>query len=157
MTPDNSQIKLAFKNQTIFLTGATGFVGKVMIAKLLTDCEDIKKIYMLLRSKKGKNSEQRFEEIFEQPCFEFLKSKSSNWKEKVSLVEGDCEEPLLGISDDNLKMLKNEVNFVIHLAANVRFDQSLKKAANNVKCTADLLELSKGIANLKVACFYIYF
>ena len=67
MTPDNSQIKLVFKNQTIFLTGATGFLGKVMIAKLLRDCEDIKKIYILLRSKKGKNSEQRFEEIFEQP------------------------------------------------------------------------------------------
>ena len=86
-----------------------------------------------------------------------LKSKTSNWKEKVSLIEGDCEEPFLGISDDNLKILKNEVNFVIHLAANVRFDQSLKKAANNVKSTADLLELSKDIVNLKVACFYRYF
>ncbi|XP_063904221.1 fatty acyl-CoA reductase wat-like [Zophobas morio] len=153
MTLDNSQIKLIFKNQTIFLTGATGFLGKVMIAKLLTDCEGIKKIYMLLRSKKGKNTEQRFEEIFEQPCFELLKSKTSNWKEKVSLVEGDCEEPFLGISDDNLKILKNEVNFVIHLAANVRFDQSLKKAISNVKSTADLLELSKGIVNLK--CFVL--
>ncbi|KAJ3646748.1 hypothetical protein Zmor_024321 [Zophobas morio] len=118
MTHENSQIKLVFKNQTIFLTGATGFLGKVMIAKLLTDCEDIKRIYMLLRPKKGKNSEQRFEEIFEQPCFELLKSKTSNWKEKVSLIEGDCEEPFLGISDDNLKILKNEVHFVIHLAAN---------------------------------------
>ncbi|XP_063904745.1 fatty acyl-CoA reductase wat-like [Zophobas morio] len=153
MTHENSQIKLVFKNQTIFLTGATGFLGKVMIAKLLTDCEDIKRIYMLLRPKKGKNSEQRFEEIFEQPCFELLKSKTSNWKEKVSLIEGDCEEPFLGISDDNLKILKNEVNFVIHLAANVRFDQSLKKAANNVKSTADLLELSKDIVNLK--CFVL--
>ncbi|XP_063904220.1 fatty acyl-CoA reductase wat-like [Zophobas morio] len=153
MTLYNSQIKLIFKNQTIFLTGATGFLGKVMIAKLLTDCEDIKKVYMLLRSKKGKNTEQRFEEIFEQPCFELLKSKSKNWREKVSLVEGDCEEPFLGISDDNLKILKNEVNFVIHLAANVRFDQSLKKASNNVKSTADLLELSKDIVNLK--CFVL--
>ena len=53
--------------------------------------------------------------------------------------------------------MKNEVNFVIHLAANVRFDQSLKKAISNVKSTADLLELSKGIVNLKVACFtYIF-
>ncbi|KAJ3646754.1 hypothetical protein Zmor_024327 [Zophobas morio] len=123
-----------FKNQTIFVTGGTGFLGKVMIGKLLTDCEDIKKIYLLLRSKKGKNTEQRFDEIFEQPCFEFLKLKTSNWKEKVSLVEGDF-------------------NFVIHLAANVRFDQSLKKAASNVKSTADLLELSKGIVNLK--CFVL--
>ncbi|KAJ3646752.1 hypothetical protein Zmor_024325 [Zophobas morio] len=150
MTPDNSQIKHIFKNQTIFLTGGTGFLGKVMIAKLLRDCEDIKKIYLLLRSKKGKTTEQRFDEIFEQP---FLKLKTCNWKEKVSLVEGDCEEPFLGISEDNLKILKNEVNFVIHLAANVRFDQSLKKAANNVKCVADLLELGKDIVNLK--CFVL--
>ena len=67
MTLDNSQIKLTFKKQTLFLTGATGFLGKVMMAKLLTDCDDIKKIYILLRSKKGKTTEQRFKEIFLQP------------------------------------------------------------------------------------------
>ena len=52
-----------------------------------------------------------------------------------------------------MKILKNEVNFVIHLAANVRFDQSLKKAASSVKSTVDLLELSKDMVDLKVAHF----
>ncbi|XP_063904751.1 fatty acyl-CoA reductase wat-like [Zophobas morio] len=153
MTLDNSQIKLTFKKQTLFLTGATGFLGKVMMAKLLTDCDDIKKIYILLRSKKGKTTEQRFKEIFLQPCFEVLRSKTSKWEEKISFIAGDCEEPYLGISKENLKILKNEVNFVIHLAANVRFDQSLKKAASSVKSTVDLLELSKDMVDLK--CFVL--
>lgn len=53
--------------QTVFITGASGFVGKVLLWKLLKSCTDINLIYVLLRRKKGKTSKQRLEELFASP------------------------------------------------------------------------------------------
>ena len=60
----NSQIRHFFKNQTILITGGSGFLGKVLLEKLLRECEEIKKIYVLMRSKKNKTPTQRFSELF---------------------------------------------------------------------------------------------
>lgn len=48
-----------FRHQVIFVTGSTGFVGKVLIEKLLRDCPDIEKCYLLMRRKRGVEPEQR--------------------------------------------------------------------------------------------------
>ncbi|XP_971355.2 uncharacterized protein LOC659998 [Tribolium castaneum] len=144
-----NQIVNFFKNQTLFLTGGTGFVGKLILEKLLRECPEIKKIVLILRPKKGKTSQERFDQLFDLPCFELLKSMKINISEKVFLVDGDCQEPFLGLSAQNLDLLREEVTCVIHAAANVKFDQSLKEAAFNVRGTRDLLELAKQMPNLK--------
>ena len=63
----NSEIKQFFKNQTIFITGGTGFLGKLIIEKLLRECWDLKKILVLVRPKKGKTPQERLNEILERP------------------------------------------------------------------------------------------
>lgn len=40
-----------YKGKTILLTGSTGFVGKVILEKLLYSCPDIRRIYLLIRAK----------------------------------------------------------------------------------------------------------
>lgn len=50
--------------QTIFITGSSGFVGKVLVYKLLKSCTSVKAIYLLLRPKKGKTSAERLEQLF---------------------------------------------------------------------------------------------
>lgn len=62
-----SEIANFFKNQTIFLTGGTGFLGKIILEKLLRECPEIKKIFLILRPKKGKTAQERFNELFEIP------------------------------------------------------------------------------------------
>lgn len=52
-------IQKFYKGKTIFVTGAGGFMGKVLIEKLLYSCSDIKEIIILLRPKKGKSPVQR--------------------------------------------------------------------------------------------------
>ena len=42
-----------YKDKTLFLTGATGFVGKVVLEKIFRSLPDIKKLYILVRPKKG--------------------------------------------------------------------------------------------------------
>lgn len=68
-----SEIVNYYKNKSIFITGATGFLGKVLIEKLLRSCPDVKKIYVLVRHKKGNTPQQRVNEILNCPvCFLFF-------------------------------------------------------------------------------------
>ena len=57
-------IRQYFAEKNIFITGATGFVGKVLIDKLLRTCPEINGIYCLIRPKKGKHAEDRLTSLF---------------------------------------------------------------------------------------------
>lgn len=48
-------------------TGGTGFLGKILIEKLLRSCSGISTIYVLVRPKKGQDVLQRIENLFEDP------------------------------------------------------------------------------------------
>ena len=61
---EQSQIVRYYKDKTIFITGATGFLGKCLVEKLLRSCYDLKKIYVLVRHKKGNTPSQRLNDIF---------------------------------------------------------------------------------------------
>lgn len=51
-----------YRGRCIFMTGATGFMGKVLVHKLLTDCGDLERLYILVRTKKGVEPQQRLDE-----------------------------------------------------------------------------------------------
>jgi fatty acyl-CoA reductase len=57
-------IKGFYKDKTIFITGTTGFVGKVVLEKIMRSLGNYKKIYIMVRQKKGMTDLQRLEEIF---------------------------------------------------------------------------------------------
>lgn len=59
---DKSQVQSWYKGKSIFITGATGFMGKVLVEKLLRSCPDIKNLYLLIRSKRGQTAEVRKEQ-----------------------------------------------------------------------------------------------
>jgi fatty acyl-CoA reductase len=63
---DLSLVAEYYKNKSIFVTGATGFLGKALIEKLLRSCYGLDKIYILVRPKKGKLPSERIDEIFNQ-------------------------------------------------------------------------------------------
>lgn len=64
---DKESISDFFKDSKILVTGATGFLGKVLVEKLLRCCEDIENIYILLRPKRGLETEQRLTELLKNP------------------------------------------------------------------------------------------
>lgn len=59
-------IQQFYHKKSIFLTGATGFLGKIIIEKLLRSC-DIENFYILVRNKKGKGLHLRVDDIFDDP------------------------------------------------------------------------------------------
>jgi len=56
-----------YQGKSVFITGGTGFIGKVIVEKLLRACPDIKNIYFLVRPKKGKTCQERMDKIFSLP------------------------------------------------------------------------------------------
>lgn len=54
-----SAIAAYYNDKSILITGATGFVGKVLMEKLFRTSPDLKVIYILVRPKSGQTLKQR--------------------------------------------------------------------------------------------------
>lgn len=61
------RISALFTGKCILLTGGTGFMGKVFLEKMLRQCPDIDQFYLLVRTKKGKNPQERLKDVFVNP------------------------------------------------------------------------------------------
>ncbi|XP_025424317.1 fatty acyl-CoA reductase wat-like [Sipha flava] len=147
-TPDiQSNIQEFFKNKSVFVTGGTGFLGKLIVNKLIRSCPQIKHIYLLVRDKKGKSAHERLEDIFNMPIF---KDINSTYLKKISAFSGDCSHADLGLSIENLNTLVKEVNVIFHSAATVRFDERLDIAIGiNVIGAREIVKLAHKMENLE--------
>ncbi|XP_044735342.1 fatty acyl-CoA reductase wat-like [Chrysoperla carnea] len=139
-----------YKDANIFITGGTGFLGKILIEKLLRSASDVQCLYILVRSKKGKNMHSRIQDIFDDPVFDRLRKEQPKFQHKVQGISGDCSLPNCGISKSDIEMLQSKISIVFHVAATVRFDEKLKLAcAINVVAPRDLVHIAKGMTELK--------
>ncbi|VVC29128.1 Hypothetical protein CINCED_3A024702 [Cinara cedri] len=144
-----SEIQQFFSGTNVFLTGATGIVGHVLVEKLLRTCY-INKLYLLIRPKKNKEPQNRLNEMFSDSLFKRLAENQPNFTEKVVGIVGDCYDPNLGLSAEDEELLVANINVVIHCAATISFNETLKRACFiNVRSTRDLLLMAQRMPNLK--------
>jgi len=144
-----SPISNYFSGRSIFVTGGTGFMGKVLLEKLLRSSPDIGKIYVLTRCKKGVNPQDRFKTILEGPLYTSLTENSPDVLKKVIAISGDVTEPNLGMSPSDEELIINTVSVIFHVAATVKFDDILSNAIKmNVKGTLSIIELARKIKYL---------
>lgn len=52
-----------YRDRSVLITGATGFMGKVLVEKLLRSCPGLSKIYLLMRPKGGHHVDARLDEL----------------------------------------------------------------------------------------------
>lgn len=139
-----------YRNRSIFMTGGTGFMGKVLVYKLLKSCPDIKCIYLLMRPKRGEHVNARLCKLIGGVLFSRLRDFDPLVLNKIVPIHGDISQPRLGISDLDLQILKENVSIVFHLAATVKFDETLKDSVSiNVLGTQRLIELCHDMVNLE--------
>ncbi|XP_052218054.1 fatty acyl-CoA reductase 1-like isoform X2 [Dreissena polymorpha] len=140
-----------YRDKNVFITGGTGFIGKVLIEKLLRSCPDIGKLFILVRPKRSQDIQQRMEELANSPVYEKVKKEQPNFKDKFIPINGDMCLPELGISQTDKDMLENETHIVFHSAATIRFDEPLRVAVEmNVLGVRKMVCLCKRFKKLEV-------
>ena len=148
---EQAAIREFYARKGVLVTGATGFVGKLLIEKLLSSCDRIEKIYCLIREKNGRSAEERLNEVVSCKVFDKLRKKDANFRERLLPINGNILDENLNLSTQNVEMLKKNVNIVFHLAGTANLDQDLKTALlTNVLGLRNVLIFAKNIQNLNV-------
>ena len=121
-----------------------------MIEKLLRSCPDIDKVYVLTRSKKGKNIQDRIDDLVNVPLFDKLRESNVKALEKIIAMEGDIREENLGISQADMKIIHENVGIIFHSAATIKFDEPLRVATQlNVCAVKEVLSMCHKMQKLK--------
>jgi len=119
-----------YAGKTILLTGSTGFLGKVVLEKILRSLPSVKTIYLSIKPRgHGANAEYaRFQkEIVESKIFDRLKTELGikNFKkiikDKIRTLPMDLMYDNLGLTADQRQALTQDLNIIISNAATLDF------------------------------------
>ncbi|XP_006867048.1 PREDICTED: fatty acyl-CoA reductase 2 [Chrysochloris asiatica] len=145
-----SVISAFYGGKSILITGATGFMGKVLMEKLFRTSPDLKVIYILMRPKAGQTLQQRLSQILNSKLFEKVKEVCPDVHEKIRAIYADLNQNDLAISKEDIQELLSCTNIVFHCAATVRFDDHLRHAVQlNVTATHQLLLMANKMTKLE--------
>ena len=141
-------IKDFFTGGGVFLTGSSGYVGMMCLEKLLR-CTDVKKVYVLLRQKKGEDIQTRLDKMINSsPLMHLLRGNPV--LSKVQAVAGDMTAVGLGISMADRQLLQRDVQTVIHCAADIRLEVGIQELLRaNYEGTRQLLDIARSFNDLR--------
>ncbi|XP_031153705.1 fatty acyl-CoA reductase 1 isoform X2 [Sander lucioperca] len=140
-----------YAGKTVLITGATGFMGKVLLEKLLRSCPGVKSVYVMVRSKAGHSPQARIADMINCKLFERLQDEQPGFAEKIIAVNSDLTQPELDLSKEDQSILADNINIVFHCAATIRFNEPLKDAMQlNVLATQKMLALAHRMKHLEV-------
>lgn len=103
------------KDQNILLIGATGFVGIHILDQLLKNTSG--DVYCLIRDKDNVSPEVRLQSLLD---FYFDKKYNVEQDSRIKIIHGDITMDELGISQQNLATIKENVSTVINSSAIVK-------------------------------------
>jgi thioester reductase-like protein len=133
----------------VLLTGATGFVGKVVLAELLRRREalGIARVLALVRARDPEQADARLRsEVLASPCFA---GEEPGFEKGVEALAGDITQPGLGLAAEAQGRALAEVSHVIHCAASVEFSLPVAEAAAvNAGGALHALELARACPRL---------
>ncbi|KAI9717054.1 MAG: putative NRPS-like protein biosynthetic cluster [Candelaria pacifica] len=125
------------RQQTVFLTGATGFLGAYLLRDLLRrKCPSLKVVAHV----RAKTSEAAFERV-RQTC-QAYGIWSPPWSDRIECVVGNLGDAKLGLGTETWDRLCKDVDVVIHNGAWVHWVWPYANLrAANVQGTIDVIEL----------------
>ncbi|KAA0724491.1 Fatty acyl-CoA reductase 1 [Triplophysa tibetana] len=140
-----------YEGKHVLITGATGFMGKVLLEKLLRSCPGVRAAYVLVRPKAGQAPDARVADMINCRLFDKLREEQPNFAEKIVAVNSDLTQPDMDLSKEDQETLTSCINIVFHCAATIRFNEPLKDAMQlNVLATQKMVRLAQRIKHLEV-------
>ncbi|NP_001428176.1 fatty acyl-CoA reductase 1 isoform 7 [Homo sapiens] len=140
-----------YEGKNVLLTGATGFLGKVLLEKLLRSCPKVNSVYVLVRQKAGQTPQERVEEVLSGKLFDRLRDENPDFREKIIAINSELTQPKLALSEEDKEVIIDSTNIIFHCAATVRFNENLRDAVQlNVIATRQLILLAQQMKNLEV-------
>ncbi|XP_015165002.1 probable fatty acyl-CoA reductase 5 [Solanum tuberosum] len=125
-------IEQFLEGKTIFITGATGYLAKILTEKILRVQPNVKKLYLLIRAPDSISAKQRF-----------------NNDKTVFPVAGDIACNSMGINSELKDEMCREIDIIVNSAATTRFDESYDTAIRtNVLGAMHVLKFSKQCSKL---------
>jgi fatty acyl-CoA reductase len=126
-----------YTGQVVLLTGATGFLGKVILERLLWEFPQMAQLRVLIRSTKAEPAAVRLEKLLKLALFERLRRRHGSaeafesWAKRILVaVPGDIEQDGLGMEAGDFEKLKASLTLVIHCAALVSWDERIDRSIN---------------------------
>ena len=139
-----------YAGTTVILTGATGFLGKVVLEKLLYSLTSVKKIILLIRPRGETTPQERLQkEVLSWACFDRCKGERPHYEDVLQVVGGDASNRSFGISDAETEaMLLREADWIINCAANVVFG-ARSSSSSNSRSSPEGIKSDRFFARLK--------
>ncbi len=131
--------------KTTLITGATGFLGRHLLWRLLKDAAPDDRIIALLRATSAEAADQRLIHVLDDPSSGLTPSE----KAAAGALRGDVAAEALGAAHA-LTALQPQVTHIIHCAASVDFTLDLDASRKiNVGGTRNMLDFARTAPNLQ--------
>ncbi|XP_026397225.1 probable fatty acyl-CoA reductase 5 isoform X2 [Papaver somniferum] len=154
----NGSIVQSLENKIILVTGATGYLAKLFVEKLLRVQPNVKHLFLLLRAADASSPTQRLNnDVTGKELFRVLREKRGLGfdyfiSEKVTPIFGDVSLENLGIEDSDLeKKMHKEIHLVANFAATTNFHERYDVAlAVNTMGAKHVLDFAEKCENLEM-------
>jgi len=160
-----TDVNQAFRDHEVLLTGANGFLGKVVLGLILDRLPDFKHLHILLRPRLGASAEERFhgetlvssglapivEKLVEKRGKDFLRERITIWPADISRM--NC-----GLEAAALDKLAGRIGVIINCAGEVEFFPPLNVSfGSNVDGVENVVKLAQSLSSklLHVSTCYV--
>ncbi|XP_040378986.1 fatty acyl-CoA reductase 3-like [Oryza brachyantha] len=150
---DTTAIVGCFRNRSILITGSTGYLGKLLVEKMLRVQPEVRKLYLLVRAPDAAAAEQR---IVDNDLFDVLREQHGadfqSVKNKIRPLAGDMSKENFGLgSSEIVHMSLQDVDAIVNSAATTNFYNRYDVAlASNTTSVSHICEFAHKCPRLKM-------
>ncbi|HEV2175688.1 MAG TPA: SDR family oxidoreductase [Terriglobia bacterium] len=140
-----------FRQHEVLLTGANGFLGKVVLGLILDRFPEFKHLHLLIRPGRNSSAEERFEgEVLGSPALAGIveaaarRHGESFLRRKITVWSGDLARPDCGLEPEKMAALAGRIGAIINCAGRVDFFPPLDDSFSaNVDGVEHLIALAR--------------